>query len=664
MNHNGYDDSSINTSTSTTTSADISSIILAIDVGSSSVRCTAYQCYGTNTDPMEGCSSSIQRQGVEPITGTIRTNGLFEAVDSAVDEVLSKLRRIVGLEDGGETTIKVEAVGFSTFVMNLIAVNDDGELISFNQQNAGNAEDDTNTTTVGISYACNTPEVQAECQRLRQELGPDALDKLYQATGAPLHSAYALPQLRVLYNNGQNNNNNNNNKPYRWQSIAGYCLSRWTNRKHLPMSYSEASWTGLLNVRDCVFEESAIWLLPPSCRAALPELADFTEYVHGIPQFIIDNENDKKNENDKTGTTINPYWIKFPDLRETKFFLGIGDGACANVGSKCTTSSRIAVTVGTSAAVRMCLRHQASSSASSPSNDLPFRIPECRGLFCYRIDRNHVLVGGALTDGGSIVEWASRFLNLEKDESAFQRCLEETKKLVEAEYEYELEEEQTANRHTHRNLIMAPFLSGERSIGFRDGAAGALFGFTHETTPAHFFKSCLESVSLRLKAVIDLMLVVVDSKISLEDRDNNLEDENADKTDNDNNNTSSLPVMVASGKAMEVNHLWRQMIADSSGLRVVLDKDTTEGTSRGVALLVAKSILAEKAAAFASTAGFDNDRTIKSRKQNSLALAQHEEELHPFLTSEPRSTATNMYARKSRLQERFINSISPFFSSS
>jgi len=686
MNHHGNDDSSI---------------ILAIDVGSSSVRCIAYQCCGTNTntDPMESCSSSIPRQGVEPITGTIRTDGLFEAVDSAIDEVLWKLRRLVGSKDDGKMNIKVEAVGFSTFVMNLIAVNDDGELVSFDQQNAGDDQDDntnmtTTTTTVGISYACNDPEVQAECQRLRQELGPDALDKLYQATGAPLHSAYALPQLRVLYNNNGQNINNKNNKPYRWQSIAGYCLSRWTHRKHLPMSYSEASWTGLLNVRDCVFEESAIRLLPPSCRAALPELADFTEYVHGIPQFITDSENDidTDNENAKTVTAINPYWTKFPELRETKFFLGIGDGACANVGSKCTTSSRIAVTVGTSAAVRMCLKHQAFSStpsslasSPSPSDDLPFRIPECRGLFCYRIDRNHVLVGGALTDGGSIVEWASRFLNLNKDESAFQRCLDDTQKLVEAEYECECEKEQNANtnRHTHRNLIMAPFLSGERSIGFRDGAAGALFGFTHETTSAHFFKSCLEGVSLRLKAVIDLLLVVVDRKISLvEDRDNNLEDETADKTDNgisrNNNNASSLPVMVASGKAMEVNHLWRQMIADCSGLRVVLDKDTAEGTSRGVARLLAKSILAEKVAATADsevkvkttaftstdTAGFDNDCAIKSQKQNALALAQHEEELHPFLTSEPRSTATIMYARKSRLQESFIGSISPFFASS
>mmetsp|Transcript_26218 Transcript_26218/g.28214 ORF Transcript_26218/g.28214 Transcript_26218/m.28214 type:complete len:87 (-) Transcript_26218:313-573(-) len=71
------------------------------------------------------------------------------------------------------------------------------------------------TQSGSISYACNAPEVNRECQRLRQELGPNELDRLYQVTGAPLHSAYALPQLRVLYKynivNTNNDNNNNNN---------------------------------------------------------------------------------------------------------------------------------------------------------------------------------------------------------------------------------------------------------------------------------------------------------------------------------------------------------------------------------------------------------------------------------------------------------------------
>jgi len=536
--------------------------------------------------------------------------------------------------------------------MNLFAVNDRGRLITLSGVENGEAVlqpkvDDASDTdsgrshaasTVGLSYACNAPEVHAECELLRRELGPDGLDRLYQATGTPVHSAYALPQLRVLYSKISPIERK---KIHRWQSIAAYCLSRWTDRKELPITYSEASWTGLLNIRDCVFEESAIRLLPPECRATLPELADLTDCVRGIPRYLDNNE-----------ASPNPYWARFPELRDARFFLGIGDGACANVGSKCTTSSRIAVTVGTSAAARVCLRHE----ACSPSLDSFFRIPRCRGLFCYRIDRNHVLVGGALTDGGSMVEWASGFLNLDKDPQDFQRCLDETRALVEAEHEEE-------RNYRHRDLIMAPFLSGERSTGFRDGAAGAIFGFTRETTPAHFFKSCFEGVSLRLKAIIDLLLVVVvdRARIGNDDKDDNDNDNDSDHNSNSNGNTPS-PVMVASGKAMEVNHMWRQMIADCTGLHVILDEDTAEGTSRGVTRLVAMSLLAEKngCSPAEGNTGTGNDN---QKLQQSPTFAQHEEELHPFITSGPRQTLTAMYTRKARLQEGFIDSVSPFFSS-
>jgi len=665
--------------------------------------------------------------------------------------------------------------------MNLIAVNDDGSLVTFdedfttgccddnnNNGNNNNNNDniyvvktddittDTNTTTTttkmtnhttttttpaaSISYACNAPEVNRECQRIRQQLGPDELDRLYEATGAPLHSAYALPQLCVLYNNKKNFNNVNNiddsngdstskqqqqqqqqhhSHGYRWQSIAGYCLSRWSGgrQKHLPISYSEASWTGLLNVRDCVYDESALQLLPSECRETLPELADFSEYVYGIQEHIIinnsgnnntyDDSNSNSNVNSNNGKddvdddddvmlVKNPYWTRFVELRETKFFLGIGDGACANIGSKCTTSSRIAVTIGTSAAARTCIRHDATTLHSSPTiaatsivtstptattndgfsgslastslsnNSTFFQIPECRGLFCYRIDRRHVLVGGALTDGGSVVEWASRFLNLDRDKASFDKCLDETRDLIAAEQQLLLQQQGEKDRpRKDKALRMVPFLSGERSTGFRDGATGAVFGLTRETTPAIFFKSCLEGVSLRLKAILDLLLLVIDKTAIADD---------TTTTNTTTTGTTSLqPVLVASGKAMEMNEIWRQMIADCSGLHVVLDEDSAEGTSRGVARLVAMSLIEEgiTTAETSSTGGCDGDSSTnikntahQQHSKSSLILSQHEEKLRPSTTSEPRPTATALYSRKARSQEEFIDSISPLYSSS
>ncbi len=60
-----------------------------------------------------------------------------------------------------------------------------------------------------------------------------------------------------------------------------------------------------------------------------------------------------------------------------KIYLGIGDGACANIGSGSVDDTTIAVTVGTSAAVRMVVDRMPSVDYFSSNT----------GLFCYRIDK-------------------------------------------------------------------------------------------------------------------------------------------------------------------------------------------------------------------------------------------------------------------------------------
>jgi hypothetical protein len=45
--------------------------------------------------------------------------------------------------------------------------------------------------------------------------------------------------------------------------------------------------------------------------------------------------------------------------------------------------------------------------------------------------------------------------------------------------------------------------------------------------------------------------------------------------------------IICSGKDLEVNGLWRRMIADCTGLEVVVDEMTQKGSSRGAVVLVA-----------------------------------------------------------------------------
>jgi len=133
-------------------------VVLSIDVGSSSIRCTAYDitsavAYAVAYDPLPVCAaSSALRKVIQSGTGRILvysdTNSedrtLFDDIDQCVDEVVQQLN---------SSTDKVVAIGFSTLVMNLIGVDEHGIPIG-------------NDTT--MSYACQTPTVNQEVDRLKR----------------------------------------------------------------------------------------------------------------------------------------------------------------------------------------------------------------------------------------------------------------------------------------------------------------------------------------------------------------------------------------------------------------------------------------------------------------------------------------------------------------
>jgi gluconokinase len=396
-----------------------------------------------------------------------------------------------------------------------------------------------------------------------RQLSQETMDRIYHDTGAPIHSAYALPQLLDIYDpNNPLCGKNMRGAIHKWQTIPGICLSRWTGEKFLPLSYSEASWTGLLNFRTCQYEPTIVGLLPAACQQALPSLADFSD-SQGFPGLIRGIQQDKRDGKP------NLYWDRWPELRGPsdgttgcRLFLGLGDGACANIGSKCSTVSRIAVTIGTSAAARVCLPLPVGSSGTNNDTNVP------KGLFCYRINSEHILLGGALTDGGSVVEWISSLLNLRSGD-AFDECMARVKTLVEEDYRSSA----STDNSSSQSLTVVPFLSGERSTGYRDNVTGAILGLTLETTSAHLMKACLEGVTLRLNAVLGLVRNATSASRERE---------------------GDHPCVIASGKALEVNGLWRQLISDCSGMDVIMDGGTEEGTSRGVAIAIAVALNATR----------------------------------------------------------------------
>jgi len=142
----------------------------------------------------------------------------------------------------------------------------------------------------------------------------------------------------------------------------------------------------------------------------------------------------------------------------------LGDGACSNVGSGCTTRGRAAVMVGTSAATRVI--YEAASADPRP------------GLFLYRLDERRFCEGGALSDGGNLHAWLVRTLQVAGDEGLAERP------------------------PAAHGLVFLPFLGGERSLGWNPDRRGLIAGLSFATTAADIQQAALEGVAYRLADVL------------------------------------------------------------------------------------------------------------------------------------------------------------------
>jgi len=373
----------------------------------------------------------------------------------------------------------------------------------------------------------------------------------------------------------------------------------------------------LFNFHSCKWDkECTTEILGEEVTGALPNVADYDDLDLVMDEIV------------KTYDGIaerNTYWDRWPKLRSCRFLLGLGDGACANIGSKCSTISRIAVTIGTSAAARVCVPLPIAKNGGDTEEEVIETMVVPQGLFCYRIDKSHVLLGGALTDGGSVVDWIRTLLNLTRDDD-FESCLDNATTSYQVEvaqsdlsaYAHGKEKQSSQEEGqalSLTNLTVIPFLSGERSTGFRGGANGCVLGLNRQSSPSDLVRACLEGVILRLHAILALINDAVDK-------------------------VQNSTCIVASGNGLERNLLWRQMLADCAGRQVVKDGDANEGTSRGVAILVSLALYESK---------------------NTNHWTNTEEVLNIVEVQTPNTSAEALWERLKKSQKESIECIAPLW---
>jgi gluconokinase len=439
-------------------------LVIAVDVGSSSARAALFDARG---EPLPGRFHQVPYEPrVTPDGGVEHDPAvLLDAVATCLDAVHASAE-----------SARVAGVGVTTFWHGLLGFDAGGHPVT------------------PISMWADTRSAR-DADLLRGALDEAAL---HARTGCHLHASYWPARLRWLARERPDVVT----RVARWGSFGEHLETELFGEA--ATSIAMASGTGLFDQATCGWDDEAL-AIAGITRAQLFPLVDRHEPRRGLR---------------------GPWARRWPRLRGVPWFPAVGDGVASNVGSDCTDRARIALNVGTSAALRIV----------TPEPGAPVR-----GLWRYRVDRDVSIVGGATSEGGNVYAWCRELLKLPGDD-AVERALADS----------------LPDSH---GLTVLPFLAGERAPGWRGDRRAVIAGLTLDDTPVQILQAALEAVALRLALVYELLAPTAD-------RDH---------------------AIVASGGGLARSPAWRRMIADALGHPLHWSPDS-EATTRGVALLALQSL--------------------------------------------------------------------------
>ena len=459
-------------------------IILTLDIGTSSVRAILFDA---DAHPIAGAQSQVHTEVRTTSDGGAEFDAdqLLSTVVAAIDQVL----KIV-------PDLPIAAVAMDTFVGNLLGVGADG----------------TPLTPV-ITYA-DTRNAQ-DASDLRNELGMEAARVAHDRTGTLIHAAYWPARFRWI----ARTHPEWTTAVKRWVTLGDWIYFKLFGR--WGCSYSVASWEGMLDRRSLQWDEH--W-----------ELGSWGVGGEGAQSSSLINRFSPLVDVDQPYRGLLAEWAqRWQQLATIPWLPAIGDGAAANLGSGCVDSDHVALTIGTTGAMRV-VRQEENGNQSQSAIRNPQPVPD--GLWLYRVDRNRGLLGGATSEGGNLYGW-----------------LMETLRLPPAD---ELEAALAKAQPAAHGLTMLPFIAGERAPGWRADARASLIGFTQHSKPIEIMQAALEGIAYRLAIIHERLL-------------------------------PSLPAehqIIASGVALLSSPAWMQIMADVLGRPVtaLLEKEIT---ARGVAVL-------------------------------------------------------------------------------
>lgn len=345
---------------------------------------------------------------------------IFRAVLTSVRETVRK---------SGIPADALKLVSFSSAMHSLIAIGKDGKPL-----------------TQSITWADTRSAKHAK--RIKEELDGHAI---YLRTGTPIHAMSPLAKLLWL----------KEDEPATFEGAEKFIgIKEFIFHKlfgEYVIDHSLASATGLFNLEGLDWDEGALRVAGITA-GKLSRLVPTTHQMAGL----------------------SAEYAAFMGIgTDVPFIVGASDGVLSNLGVNAIDPGVIAVTIGTSGAIR--------TVSPVPKTD-----PKGR-TFCYVLTEGHWVVGGPVNNGGIVLRWL-------RDEFATSE-VETAKRLGIDPYDVLTKIAENVNPGAD-GLLFHPYMTGERAPLWDANARGSFFGLSIHHKKQHMIRAVLEGIVFNLYTVL------------------------------------------------------------------------------------------------------------------------------------------------------------------
>ncbi|OCX38837.1 gluconokinase [Staphylococcus haemolyticus] len=450
--------------------------MIGVDIGTTSTKSVLYDENG----------QFIMKHNIGYPLHTPNVDVSEENPDELFDAVLMTVKYVVREANIKKEDIKL--ISFSAQMHSLIALDAEHHRL-----------------TESITWADNRASKYAELIN-KEHQGSD----IYQRTGTPIHPMSPLSKIFWM----KHEQSDIYKQTAMFADIKTYIFYQLFEK--YVIDYSMASATGMFNLEKLDWDKEALELMGIT-EAQLPQLVPATHILKGM----------KKRYATLMGIDEN-----------TPIIVGASDGVLSNLGVNSYKKGEVAVTIGTSGAIRTVI--------NKPRTDYKGRI------FCYVLDEDHYVIGGPVNNGGVVLRWLRDELLASEVETA--------KRLGVDPYDV-LTKIASRVKPGAEGLIFHPYLAGERAPLWNADARGSFFGLTLSHQKEHMIRAALEGVLYNLYTVYLALIEVM----------------------------NETPSTIKATGGFAKSEVWRQMMADIFDTDLIVP-ESFESSCLGACVLGLKAL--------------------------------------------------------------------------